>query len=77
MEKNKENFLERGYPCIIVCELTLLVIRETLEAFAADKEDAFWLKLYHLTVEWNIHDLNTILDRNKKRLKDEKEEEED
>jgi len=41
MEKNKENFLEPGYPYIIVRELTPLVIREALEAFAVDKEDAF------------------------------------
>ena len=75
MKNNKENFIEPGYPSIIVRELTLLVIREALEAFAADKEDAFWLKLYHLTIEWNINDLNTILDRQKKRLKNEKKEE--
>jgi hypothetical protein len=74
MEKSKENFLKPGYPCIIVRELTTLVIREALEAFVVDKEDAFWLKFYHLTVEWNINDLNTILDRQKKRLKDEEEE---
>jgi hypothetical protein len=74
MEKNKENFIEPGYPCIIVRELTPLVIREALEAFTVDKEDAFWLKLYHLTVEWNINDLNTILDRHKKRLQDEEKE---
>ena len=69
MEKNKENFIEPGYPCIIVRD-----IREALKAFAVDK---VWLKLYHLTVDWNINDLNTILDRQKKRLKDEEEEEED
>jgi hypothetical protein len=73
MEKNKENFLKPGYLYIIVRELTPLVIREALEAFAVDKEDAFWLKLYHLTIEWNINDLNTILDRHKKRLKDKEE----
>ena len=41
MEKNKENFIEPGYPCIIVYELTPLVIRKALEAFAVNKEDAF------------------------------------
>ena len=51
-------------------ELTPLVIQEAFEAFAVDEEDAFWLKLYYLTVEWNINNLNTILDRQKKRLKD-------
>lgn len=41
MEKNKENFLKPGYSCIIVRELTQLVIRGALEAFAADNENAF------------------------------------
>ena len=77
MEKNKENFIEAAYPYIIVAELTPSVIREALESFATDREDAFWLKLYHLTVEFNIDDVNTILDRHKKRLKAEEEEEED
>ncbi len=45
MEKNKKNFIEPGYPSIIVHELRPLVIREALEAFAVDKEEAFWLKL--------------------------------
>jgi len=73
MKKNKENFIEPGYPCIIVHELTPLVTREALEVFTVDKEDAFWLKLSHLTIEWNINDLNTILDRQKEGLKDKEE----
>lgn len=71
MEETNRNFVKPGYPFIIVRELTLMVIRETLEAFAAEKEDAFWLKFYHLTVEFDINDLNTILDRHKKKIKDE------
>lgn len=59
-EKNKENFLEPGYPCLIVRELTPLVIREALEAFVVDREDAFWLKIVPFD-SWNINDLNTIL----------------
>ena len=66
MEKNKENFIEPGYPCIIVHELTPSVIREALEAFAVDKEDAFWLKLYHTTATLTIEDINEILDRKEK-----------
>lgn len=38
------------------------IFRQVLEAFAVDREDAFGLKLY---------DLNTILDRHKKKLEDE------
>jgi hypothetical protein len=67
MEKNKVNFIEPTYPSIIVRELTPSVIREALEAYAVEKEDAYWLKLYHLPVEFTINDLNTILDRQKKK----------
>jgi hypothetical protein len=48
MENNKENFLEPEYTFIIVRELTPLVIRETLEAFSVDKENAFWLNYHQL-----------------------------
>ena len=74
MEKNNENFIEPGANYIIVRELTSAVIREALEAYVAEKEDAFWLKWHHLTVEWNINDLNTVLDRQEKRLKAEEDE---
>jgi hypothetical protein len=67
MEENNLNFIEPRYPSIIVRELTPSVIREALEAFAVEKEDAYWLKLYHLPVEFTINDLNTILDRQKKK----------
>jgi hypothetical protein len=67
MEENNLNFIEPTYPSIIVRELTPSVIREALEAFALEKEDAYWLKLYHLPVEFTINDLNTILDRQKKK----------
>lgn len=48
MEENNLNFIEPTYPSIIVRELTPSVIREALEAYAVDKEDAYWLKLYHI-----------------------------
>ena len=66
MEKNNQKFLEPRFPFIIVSELTPAVIEEALNAFASEREDAYWLKLYHLTVEFNIQDLNTLLDRQKK-----------
>jgi hypothetical protein len=69
----KDNFIQPGYPYIIVRELTPVIIREALEAFAGEREDAYWLKLYHLTVELNINDLNTLLDRYEKRLKQDEE----
>jgi hypothetical protein len=65
METEKQNFFEPGYPYIIVRELTPSVIRAALEAAAV--EDAFWLKLYHATLEMDSNDINTILERAKKK----------
>jgi len=67
MEKNNQKFLEPRFPFIIVSELTSAVIEEALNAFATEREDAYCLKLYHLTVEFNRNDLNTMLHRYKKR----------
>lgn len=66
MEKYQENFIEPAFPRITVRELTTSVIREALDFFTVDKEDAFWLKIYHLPIEFNMKDLNTILERQKK-----------
>lgn len=74
MDKEGKNFLEPAYPYIIVRELTPVIIREALEEFVSDKDDAFWLKLYHLTVELKIDDLNSLLDRYKKQEKQDNEE---
>lgn len=45
MDKEKMNYLEPGYPFIIVQKITEEIIIETLKAYAED--DAYWLKLYH------------------------------
>ena len=45
MAKEKTNYLEPGYPLIIVRKLTKEIIAEALQAYASD--DAYWLKLYH------------------------------
>jgi len=68
MDEKKKNFCEPEFPLLFVRKLTPEIIRETLEQFASKKEDAFWLKLYHLTVELNIDDLNKLMKRYKKRV---------
>ena len=76
MEKDKKKFVEPDCPPIIVSELTPEVIREALEAYATDIEDSYWIKVYQAPLYQTIDDLNTILDREKKRDKEEKEEKE-
>ena len=75
MKQENEKFLSPDYPYIIVSELTPSVVREALEAYAVEKEDAFWLKkMYHLATEWNIDDFNALIKRQQELEKDEDEE---
>ena len=68
MDEKKKNFYEPGFPLLFVRKLTPEIIRETLEEFASKQEDTFWLKLYHLTVELTINDLNELMIRYEKRM---------
>ena len=68
MDEKKKNFYEPGFPLLFVRKLTPEIIRETLEEFASKQEDTFWLKLYHLTVELTIDDLNELMIRYEKRM---------
>ena len=68
MDEKKKNFYEPGFPLLFVRKLTPEIIRETLEEFASKQEDTFWLKLYHLTVELTIDDLNDLMIRYEKRM---------
>ena len=73
MDEKKKNFFQPEFPLLFVRKLTPEIIRETLEQFASKKEDAFWLNLYHLTVELNIDDLNKLMKRYEKRVSTENE----
>ena len=73
MDEKKKNFFEPEFPLLFVRKLTSEIIRETLEEFASKQEDAFWLKLYHLTIELTIDDLNKLLKRYEKRVSTENE----
>lgn len=68
MDEKKKNFYEPEFPLLFVRKLTPEIIRETLEEFASKQEDTFWLKLYHLTVELTIDDLNELMIRYEKRM---------
>jgi hypothetical protein len=48
-------------PIIVVKELTMENIERAIKAYA--KEDAFWLKLYHLASGIDIKTLNILRDR--------------
>ena len=66
MKKFKSDFLPAGYPYIIVAKLTDEVIRAAIQEFIAAKENSYWLKLYHLSANLTIEDINEILDRKEK-----------
>jgi hypothetical protein len=74
MDERKQRFLEPLYPFIIVRELTSVVIKEALEAFIIEEEDGFWFKLYYSIPSLTIDDLNLIIDRHKKEMQTEEEE---
>ena len=63
MEKFESDFVPTGYPYIIVSKLTDEVIRAAIQQFIDEKEDLYWLKLYHIIATLNIEDINEILDR--------------
>ena len=73
MDEKKKNFFQPEFPLLFVRKLTPEIIRETLEEFASKQEDTFWLKLYHLTVELTIDDLNKLRKRYEKRVSTENE----
>ena len=74
MDERKQRFLEPLYPFIIVQELTSAVIKEAIEAFIIEEEDGFWFKLYYSIPYLTIDDLNLIIDRRKKEMQAEEEE---
>ena len=74
IDERKQRFLEPLYPFIIVRELTSAVIKEALEAFIIEEEDGFWFKLYYSIPYLTIDDLNLIIDRHKKEMQAEEEE---
>jgi hypothetical protein len=47
MEKNEENFIEPGYPFIIVRKLTMEIIEKAIHDHTRD--NAYWLKLHHFS----------------------------
>jgi hypothetical protein len=74
LDEKNQRFLEPSYPFIVVRELTPEVIKEALEALISEKEDSFWFKLYYSIPFFTIEDVNLIIDRHKKEIEAEEEE---
>lgn len=67
MKKLKSDYLEPGYSYIIVSKLTKEIIHDAIQAYIDTEEDAYWLKLYHVSGTLNIEDLNSILSEKKQK----------
>jgi len=65
MKKSKSDFLEPGYPYIIVSKLTDEIIQAAIQAYIDTEDDSYWLKLYHIVPTLDIEDINEILYRKK------------
>jgi len=65
MKKSKSDFLEPGYPYIIVSKLTDEIIQAAIQAYIDTEDDLYWLKLYHIVPTLDIEDINEILYRKK------------
>ena len=50
MQRQKSDFVEPGYPYVIVSKLTDDIIKRAVESYINEKSDSYWLKLYHVTV---------------------------
>ena len=61
MDKEKSDFFGPGCPFIIVKKLTKEIIEEAIKEHA--KDNAYWLKFYHLAGEVDIDTVNKLLDR--------------
>ena len=68
MKKSESNFVPPDYPCIIVSKLTDDIIKESIESFIEDRDDSYWLKLYHITTALKIEDVNEILYQKKQEM---------
>jgi hypothetical protein len=61
MKERNQNFLEPGENFIVVRQLTPEVIEEAVKAFVKEN-DAYWLKLLHISSYFDIETLNKVRD---------------
>lgn len=61
MKRSGSDFLEPEFPYIIVSKLTKEIVRAAIQAYVDDRDDSFWLKLYHIAPALNIEEINKIL----------------
>ena len=62
MKERNQNFLEPGENFIVVKKLTPEIIEESVRAFAKEN-DAYWLKLLHVSAYFDIATLNNVRDK--------------
>ncbi|MGC7873761.1 hypothetical protein ACPUYX_19895 [Desulfosporosinus sp. SYSU MS00001] len=63
MEKEKKEFVEAGSPFVIVKKLTEEIIRDAIEDYC--RGNAYWIKVYHLAVDLNIDEVNSLMESQK------------
>ena len=61
MKKSKSDFLEPGYPYIIVSKLTDEIIQAAIQAYIDTEDDSYWFKLYPIAPTLDIEEINEIL----------------
>lgn len=59
MEVQGKDYIEAGPPFVIVKSLTADSINKAIKTYSQDK--AYWLKLYHLSSDFNIDDLDKMM----------------
>jgi len=62
MKERNQPFIEPGENYIIVEKLTPEIIEETIKAFV-EENDAYWLKLLHISSYFDIETLNNVHDQ--------------
>lgn len=62
MKEKNQSFIEPGENYIVVKKLTPEIIEETIRAFV-EENDAYWLKLFHISSYFDIETLNNVRDQ--------------
>ena len=62
MKEKNQPFIEPGENYIVVKKLTPEIIEETIRAFVQEN-DAYWLKLLHISSYFDIETLNNVHDQ--------------
>ncbi|AAK78981.1 hypothetical protein BJV85_003001 [Clostridium acetobutylicum] len=61
MNNSKKDFIEAGCPFVIVKELRKNIIKDAVQSYA--EGNAYWLKLNHLSAEFDISVLDKMIEK--------------